>query len=163
MLAYNEIVRTCITSIRLYKAHLHGQLQFTIYTHIIQNRYHTQALRCTRATLPCQQPGSREKSPSTMTEKQSTSKSIPKKGNRDMRNLSKTTIRTLDTGHLSSFHRRLLHEKPMVLPSSHRNRVHSSINIVCRYERSSVKPNTVIPALLFSKYVTARDPNTAEN
>jgi hypothetical protein len=49
----------------------------------------------------------------------------------------------------------VLHENPMVLPSSHRKSVHSSMKMVWRYARSSVNPNTVIPALLFSRYVTA--------
>lgn len=44
-----------------------------------------------------------------------------------------------------------IHEKPTVFPSSHKKSVHSSMNIVWRYDRSSVNPNTVMPALLFSR------------
>ena len=35
------------------------------------------------------------------------------------------------------------------------------MKMVCRYDRSSVNPNTVIPALLFSRYVTAMQAKTA--
>lgn len=45
-------------------------------------------------------------------------------------------------------------EMPTVFPSSHSTRDNSIPNIVCREVRSSMNPYIVIPALLFSKYVT---------
>lgn len=46
---------------------------------------------------------------------------------------------------------RMIQEIPMVLPKSQRTSDISIPKIVCRVPLSSVNPNTVIPALLFSK------------
>lgn len=130
--------------------------QLTIYTHHTKSQPGVVAQRRTRATLPCQQPSqpsTREKaSPFHDDQKAKAHPCIPK---RQPRHASTLKNDHPDAGHLPYFHRFivvfLLHENPMVLPSSHRNSVHSSMKIVCRYDRSSVNPNTVIPALLFSK------------
>lgn len=47
---------------------------------------------------------------------------------------------------------------PIVFPSSHITSENSIINSACSHVRSTTKPNTVIPARLFSKYVTAKTP-----
>lgn len=56
-----------------------------------------------------------------------------------------------------------LQEIPIVLPRSHKNREISSVNRVQSQERSTVNPNMVIPAPLFSRYVTATNPRRIES
>jgi hypothetical protein len=52
-------------------------------------------------------------------------------------------------------------DMPIVFPSSHITSENSIINSACSHVRSTTKPNTVIPARLFSKYVTAKTPWSA--
>ena len=51
----------------------------------------------------------------------------------------------------------IIHEKPIVLLSNQSVSDISIAKIVCSDVLSSMNPKTVIPALLFSKYVTARN------
>ena len=43
----------------------------------------------------------------------------------------------------------------MVFPSNHKTSDISIVTMVCSEDLSNINPKTVIPALLFSKYVTA--------
>ena len=123
---------------RLYNTHLQGLLtraitdsRITIYTH------HTKSLSCTgveaymlklNAPVPAAR-FTRKSLPLTPFYDDRKAKHIqihPKK--RQPRHASTLKNDNPDVGH----HCRLLHEKPMVLPSSHRNSVHSSMKIVCR-------------------------------
>ena len=48
-----------------------------------------------------------------------------------------------------------IQEMPTVLPSSHMTSENSIMKSACSHARSTTKPYTVIPARLFSRYVTA--------
>ncbi|MFS7922084.1 hypothetical protein Hanom_Chr03g00244601 [Helianthus anomalus] len=47
-------------------------------------------------------------------------------------------------------------EIPIVFPSNHKTSDSSIVTMVCSVLLSSIIPNNVIPALLFSKYVTTK-------